>query len=179
MTAPIFEQFVRESLPALMRHGYALTGDTHLAEDLVQDTLVRLAGVWRRVDREGNPLAYARMVMFRIYLSRWRSLRRRPAAQQLVELPAPGDPYAGVDDREALRRGLMALPRLQRAVLVLGYLDDMGDEQIAALLDRRPATIRSLRFRALQALRGRFLTADGRNRVHSGGRSGGRNGGEP
>jgi RNA polymerase sigma-70 factor (sigma-E family) len=165
--ASSFEQFVRDSLPALMRHAYALTGNTHAAEDLVQDTLVRLAGVWRRIDREGNPLAYTRMVMLRIYLSRWRSLRRRPVPQQLVETPAPDDAYAGVDERDSLRRGLMALPRLQRAVLVLGYLDGMADEQIAELLDRRPATIRSLRSRGLQALRGRFsLTEESKVEVH-------------
>ena len=76
MAKPAFEQFVGDSLPALMRHAYALTGDRHAADDLVQDTLVRMAGVWRRIDKDGNPLAYARRVMLRIYLSRWRSGER-------------------------------------------------------------------------------------------------------
>jgi RNA polymerase sigma-70 factor (sigma-E family) len=156
MAKPGFEQFVGASLPALMRHAYALTGDTHASEDLVQDTLVRMAGAWRRIDRDGNPLAYARTVMLRMYVSRWRSLRRRPALQPLVEKAAPGDAYADVDTRESLRRGLAGLPRLQRAVLVLSYLDDMADNDIAELLNRRPATVRSLRFRGLHALRNRF-----------------------
>jgi RNA polymerase sigma-70 factor (sigma-E family) len=160
MAGSSFEQFVGESLPALMRHAYALTGNVHAGEDLVQDTLVRLAGVWGRVDRDGNPLGYARAVMFRTYLSRWRVVRRRPRAEPLVETAAPGDAYADVDARDSLRRGLAHLPRLQRAVLVLTYLDDMADEGIAELLGRRPATIRSLRYRGLQALRSRFL-ADG------------------
>jgi RNA polymerase sigma-70 factor (sigma-E family) len=148
-----FEQFVGQSLPALMRHAYALTGDVHAAEDLVQDTLVRMAGAWRRIDRDGNPLGYARTVMFRIFVSRWRRLRRRPAVQPLVETAASGDAYAEVDVRDSLRRGLAHLPRLQRAVLVLSFLDDMPDAEIAVLLNRRPATIRSLRARGLHALR--------------------------
>ncbi len=160
MAEAAFEQFVGESLPALMRHAYALTGNVHAGEDLVQDTLVRMAGVWRRIDKDGNPLGYARMVMFRTYLSRWRSVRRRPVLQPLVEAAAAGDAYASVDVRDALRRGLADLPRLQRAVLVLSYLDDMADEDIAELLNRRPATIRSLRFRGLQALRNRFSADD-------------------
>jgi DNA-directed RNA polymerase specialized sigma24 family protein len=45
-------------------------------------------------------------------------------------------------------------------VLVLSYLDDLPDENIAALLGRRPATIRSLRFRGLRALRDRFSADD-------------------
>src|SRR5262245_14505225 len=154
-----FEQFVGESLPALTRHAYALTGDRHSSEDLVQDTLVRMAGAWRRIDKEGNPLAYARMVMLRTFISGWRARRRRPAWEPLVEAPADGDPYRGVDVRDSLRRGLAELPRAQRAVLVLTYLDDLPDDDIAQLLNRRPATIRSLRFRGLQALRIR-LSAD-------------------
>ena len=155
MRQPAFEQFVGQSLPALMRHAHALTGDVHASEDLVQDTLVRMAGAWRRVDREGNPLGYARTVMLRLYLSWWRMLRRRPAPRPLVEVAAPHDAFASVDARDALRRGLARLPRLQRAVLVLSYLDDLADEDIAELLNRRPATIR-LRSRGLRALRDRF-----------------------
>jgi RNA polymerase sigma-70 factor (sigma-E family) len=160
MAHSTFEQFVGDSLPALMRHAYALTGSVHAGEDLVQDTLVRMVSVWQRIDRDGNPLAYARMVMFRIYLSRWRSLRRRPVLEPLVETAALGDAYANIDVRDSLRRGLADLPRMQRAVLVLSYLDDMPDEDIAELLGRRPATIRSLRFRGLQALRDRFSADD-------------------
>jgi RNA polymerase sigma-70 factor (sigma-E family) len=155
-----FERFVGESLAALSRHAYALTGDRHSGEDLVQDTLVRVAGAWRRIDKDGNPLAYARTVMFRTYVSGWRARRRRPEWEPLVDVPDAGDPYAAVDVRDSLRRGLATLPRAQRAVLVLTYLDDLCDDDIAELLERRPATIRSLRFRGLQALRTQLAADD-------------------
>lgn len=151
-----FADFVAESLPTLTRYAYALTGERHAAEDLVQDTLVKLSGAWRRVRHDGNPIGYARAVMFRTYVSRWRALRRRPVLQEYQDQPAPGDHYAQVEVRDALRRALAELPRLQRAVLVLGYLDDLADEAIAELLERRPATIRSLRRRGLQTLRKRL-----------------------
>jgi RNA polymerase sigma-70 factor (sigma-E family) len=153
MAVSSFEEFVGESLPALSRYAYALTGNVHAGEDLVQDTLVKLAGAWRRVRRDGNPLGYARAVMFRTYVSRWRSLRRRPAPAEYHDMPAAGDQFADADTRDTLRRVLAGLPRLQRAVLVLTYLDDLADDDIAGLLDRRPATVRSLRLRGLQALR--------------------------
>jgi RNA polymerase sigma-70 factor (sigma-E family) len=153
---PRFAEFVGASLPALTRYGYALTGDAHAGEDLVQDTLVKLAGAWRRIRHDGNPLAYARAVMFRTYVSRWRALRRRPAPVPFGDEPAPGDPYAEIDIRDAVRRALADLTRPQRAVLILSYLDDLPDEEIAELLDRRPATIRSLRHRALRSLRDRL-----------------------
>lgn len=152
-----FTDFVGASLPPLTRYAYALTGDPHAGEDLVQDTLVKLAGAWRRVRHDGNPLGYAKTVMFRTYVSRWRVLRHRPVLQDYRGDEAePGDPYADIESRDVVWRALAGLPRLQRAVLVLGYLDDLADEDIAALLDRRPSTIRSLRHRGLRALRKRL-----------------------
>ncbi|HEX6683278.1 MAG TPA: SigE family RNA polymerase sigma factor [Candidatus Limnocylindrales bacterium] len=156
MRDPSFDDFVGECLPALSRYSYVLTGDVHAAEDLVQDSLVKLAGAWDRVRREGNPLGYARAVMFRTFVSRWRVLRRQPVFEALSDKAGTRDQFAEVDARDALRRAMAGLPRLQRAVLVLGYLDDMTDEDIARLLDRRPATVRSLRHRALHALRSRL-----------------------
>jgi len=87
MRDPGFAEFVGGSLPTLNRYAYALTGNTHAAEDLVQDTLVKLAGAWRRIRHDGNPLGYARAVMFRTYVSRWRGLRRRPALEEYRERP--------------------------------------------------------------------------------------------
>jgi len=157
MPDPKFDDFVGASLPALSRYAYVLTGNVHAGEDLVQDTLVKLAGAWGRVRREGNALGYARAVMFRTFVSRWRVLRRQPKFEPYAESATSGpnedDKYAEIDTRDALRRAVASLPRLQRAVLVLGYLDDLPDEEIARLLERRPATIRSLRHRALTSLR--------------------------
>jgi RNA polymerase sigma-70 factor (sigma-E family) len=149
-----FDEFVRASLPTLSRQAYALTGSVDRGEDLLQDTLVKVARAWRRIRRDdGNALAYTRKAMLNTYLSGWRALRRRgqPVPYE-DDRPAP-DAYGAVDSRDVLRRAMAALPRDQRAVLVLGYLDDLPDEQIAAILDRRPATVRSLRFRALTTLR--------------------------
>lgn len=69
------------------------------------------------------------------------------------ELPAPDDEYATIDTWDQLRRILARLPALQRAVIVLSILDDLPDDEIAVLLDRAPATIRSLRHRGLQTMR--------------------------
>jgi RNA polymerase sigma-70 factor (sigma-E family) len=157
-----FDEFVRNSLPALNRYAYSLTGDRAEAEDLLQDTLLKVSRAWRRIRADGNPLAYARTAMLRTYLSAWRSLLHRPRQVPLDhDLPrAAADPYGHVDARDQLRRGLAELSPGQRAVLVLGYLDDLSDEQIAAVLNRRPATVRSLRLRGLHALR-RHLVGPG------------------
>lgn len=153
MAEPTFEEFVRASLPALGRYAYVLTGDRDAAADLVQDSLERLARAWRRVRADGNPLAYARVVMVRCHVSTWRALSRRPPQAPLHEHPGEADPFAGADARDAVRRALATLPRSQRAVLVLTYLEGRPDVEIAEALGCRAATVRSLRHRALRALR--------------------------
>jgi DNA-directed RNA polymerase specialized sigma24 family protein len=50
-----FEQFVRARTGALLRTAYLLTGDRHRAEDGVQDTMIRVHGQWRRVERADRP----------------------------------------------------------------------------------------------------------------------------
>lgn len=151
-----FEDFVHVSLPTLSRYAHALTGAADRGEDLVQDTLVKVARAWRRIRHDGNALAYARKTMFNTYLSAWSKLRRH-ATVPLSDDRASPDAYGQIDSRDELRRALAGLPRDQRAVLVLGYLDDLSDDRIAEMLDRRPATIRSLRHRGLQALRAHFV----------------------
>jgi RNA polymerase sigma factor (sigma-70 family) len=148
-----FEEFVHGHIGSLRRQASVLTGERHAAEDLVQETLIRVAGAWRRMREDGNPVAYANTVMFRAYVSSWRALRRRPRTVELISEPhAAGDDYATVDNRLLLRQALGKLPRLQRAVLVATYLHDATDDQISVLIARAPSTVRTLRRRGLAAL---------------------------
>jgi RNA polymerase sigma-70 factor (sigma-E family) len=148
-----FDEFVEGHIAALDRYAYALTGDKYAADDLVQETLVRVAGAWRRVRRDGNPAGYATTVMFRTFVSIWRKKRRGPLLVELAVDPASGtDSYAPVEARLVLRLALRSLPRLQQAVLVGTYLRDHTDDEIAEMIGRTPATVRSLRHRALKTL---------------------------
>jgi DNA-directed RNA polymerase specialized sigma24 family protein len=91
--------------------------------------------------------------MFRTHVSLWRRGRTRvPTVALTVEPAADSDGFAAVDARLTLRRALRALPPLQQAVLVATYLRDSADDEIAELVGRSQATVRSLRHRGLKAL---------------------------
>src|SRR5688572_17679568 len=68
-----FHEFVVARTPALSRTAYLLTGDHHLAEDLVQATLFKAAKAWHRI--EGDPEPYVRRILYTENVSWWR--RRR------------------------------------------------------------------------------------------------------
>ena len=148
-----FDEFVHGHIASLDRYAYALTSDRHAADDLVQETLIRVAGAWRRIREDGNPAGYATTVMFRTYVSFWRARRRRPETVELtIEPRSTGDDFATVDTRMQLRQVLRTLPKMQRAVLVATYLQDFSDDEIAHMLGRAASTVRSLRHRGLKTL---------------------------
>ncbi|HEV2888433.1 MAG TPA: SigE family RNA polymerase sigma factor [Jatrophihabitans sp.] len=148
-----FSVFVRSHSTALLRSAYLLTGDRASAEDLVQDTFLRLFPRWSRVVAADVPLAYVRRSMMNNFLN---SRRRAGHEVLLAELPERGyDPdLAGpLSDRELVRGLLADLPPKQRAVLVLRFYDDLSDAQIAAELGCRQGTVRSIVSRSLGVLR--------------------------
>ena len=156
-----FDSFVRAQLPSLTRYAVALTGSRHGAEDLVQETLVRVLGAWRRIRTDGNPAGYATTVMFRVFVSSRRTRHKAPPTVELTfDPPAADDRYGGVDARLTALRNLASLPRLQRAVLVATYLDDHSDDQIAEMIGNSVVNVRQLRHRGLKSLRQR-LEPDG------------------
>jgi RNA polymerase sigma-70 factor (sigma-E family) len=152
-----FEEWVRARTPALARSAFLLTGDVHLAEDLVQDTLVRIADHWHRLKRDGSPDAYTRQVMHRLSIDRWR--RRRARVHEVLHGQGAGAIGAVIDgDDEAADRILVgqALDRLtskQRAVLILRFHHDLSERETAEALGCSISTVKSQTRVALERIR--------------------------
>ncbi|WP_370076520.1 SigE family RNA polymerase sigma factor [Streptacidiphilus sp. MAP12-16] len=137
----------------LYRSACLLTGgDTHLAEDLVQETLGRIFVRWRHVSAADNPVAYAQTMLVHTFLS-WRRLRR--SSEQPIASPpeSPGDGDDDVALRVTLLAALAQLSARDRAVLVLRYWEDRSVEETAAALRLSPGAIRAHALRALARLR--------------------------
>ena len=149
-----YEQFVRARTPALLRCAYLLTGDQHLAEDLVQAALARTHRAWRGLHQSGNAEAYTRKVMYHLQVSWW---RRRRVPERLVSLVP--EQRAGVDladravVRATLRQALARLTANQRAVLVARFFEDRSEADTAELLGVSVGTVKSQTARALHRIR--------------------------
>ena len=158
---PSFEGFVAARGSTLLRHAYVLTGDRHLAEDLVQETLAHLYRRWGRVAATASPEAYVKTSITRQYLSwrRRRSSGERPS-DRLPENPSAFGGTDAIDDDDVIWRLLARLPRKQRAILALRYYDDQSDAQIAEILGVSASTVRSNASRALATLRAQTSPRD-------------------
>jgi len=155
-----FAGFVRENMPALLRTAYLLTGNGQQAEELVQDTLVRLYPKWARVEAADVPLAYVRRSIANAHINQMRrSGRRELAFEQVPERSDPHDALGQLADRDQIWAGLRLLSARQRAALVLRFFEDLSDEQTAAALGCRVGTVRSLVSRGLGTLREQMTEA--------------------
>ncbi|MFJ9342457.1 SigE family RNA polymerase sigma factor [Streptomyces sp. NPDC101733] len=154
-----FREFAEGRAGSLYRSACLLaSGDTHLAEDLVQETLGRMYLIWGRTSRIDNPAAYAQTVLVREFL---KHKRRRSAGERPFAVPAePGGaaaafPVAGADPvlRLTLLEALGHLAPKDRAVLVLRYWEDRSVEETAEAMNVSSAAVRTRSSRALSRLR--------------------------
>ena len=159
-----FADFVRANTPALVRTAYLLTGSAHAAEELVQDTLVRLYPQWERVESADVPLAYVRRSLANHFLNQRRRASSREIVMDLVpDRPADRSSVDDLVDRDEVWALLSTLVARQRAALVLRYYDGLDDSEIAGALGCREGTVRSLISRGLATLRQNARPTAGRN----------------
>lgn len=135
----------------LFRTAYLLSGDRHRAEDLLQETLLKVAARWPRL-RDGDPDAYARTILVRDNISWWRRRRRETVVAAPPQQPA-ADTVDTIDRRLIVARALDRLTARQRAVLVLRYYDDLTESQTAAVLGVSRGTVKTHAHNALARLR--------------------------
>ncbi|MFI8072802.1 MULTISPECIES: SigE family RNA polymerase sigma factor [unclassified Streptomyces] len=148
-----YAEFAAARAGHLYRSACLLTaGDTHLAEDLVQEALGRIYVRWNRISVVGNPAAYAQTVLVRVFLTHQRRRSSRERATDVL----PETAAAGVDTplRLTLLDALARLPAKDRAVVVLRYWEDRSIEETAGVLNASAAAVRTRCTRALKQLRG-------------------------
>ncbi len=150
---------VRVHEQALLRLAYLLCRDSARAEDLVQDALIRVLRRWRSAGVSDHPFAYARKVVINEYLA-WRRLRSATERVGPVDDTQASDPADQIVDRVLMWRLLGDLSPRARAVLVLRYYEQLADDEIAAIVGCRPATVRSIAARALHGLRAHPMLAE-------------------
>jgi RNA polymerase sigma-70 factor (sigma-E family) len=151
---PAFLEFVRSRSAALLRSAYLLTGDRHLAEDLVQTALAKTALRWHRIEHR-NAEAYTRRVLYHEQVDGWR--RKRVAEAFPGDLPDRADRYGSESERSDLKLVVQeALSRLgprQRAVVILRFFEDRTERETAEILGCSIGTVKSQAHRALATLR--------------------------
>jgi len=138
--------------PAVYRAIALYAGDRLLAEDLAQETMLRLWRERSRVSDMDRPDRWALRVAFNLAKSRWRRLRverRDHPRRSVAHHEAGGD----LTDALAVRAAVAALPSRQRAAVVLRYFNDLSVADTALVLRCAEGTVKALTSHAITNLR--------------------------
>jgi RNA polymerase sigma-70 factor (sigma-E family) len=150
------ELYVRYADGAV-RLAYLLTGDVALAEDIVQDAFVRLAGRLIHLRDPGAFEAYLRRTVMNLSRSYFRRRRVERAyltrARGALATQNTRSADSSIEDRDALWHALGALSSRQRVAIVLRFYEDLPEREVADILKCRPGTVKSLVSRGLETMR--------------------------
>ena len=148
MRQPIVQQ-----IPALRRYARALTGDAWAADDLVQDTLERACSKWRLWTAGSDLRAWLFAMMHNLFVNQIRRSVRQGSSVDIDdvanELVAPD---VGLGQTLDLKRCLLCLPPVQRAVLLLVSIEDMSYAEVAVITGVPIGTVMSRLSRARSRL---------------------------
>jgi RNA polymerase sigma-70 factor (sigma-E family) len=149
-----FSAYMAARQPSLLRTAYLLTGDRHTAEDLVQTALAKLYLSWDKVQQREHVDGYVRRILVNENNSLWRRpfKKRETTTSELPETPTQD---AEGPDTE-LWEHVQALPRKQRAAVVLRYYEQLSEAETAAVLGVSVGTVKSQTSRALATMRVRM-----------------------
>jgi RNA polymerase sigma-70 factor (sigma-E family) len=148
-----FADLVETRSTALLRLSFALVGDYQLAQDLLQEALVKTYVAWPRLRELSAAEAYVRRTLVTTAIS-W---RRRPSFHEppIEILPETehGDETDQLNTHGVLWKHVRGLPPRQRAALVLRYYEELSEEETAQLMGCSVGTVKSQVATALGKLR--------------------------
>lgn len=140
--APTFEAVFVAEYPRMVALAAAVTGRRDHAEEIAAEAMARLEASWTKVQGYESPGGWVRRVTINLAVSRKRRLvTESRAIVRLGNRPAPTIAATPAHD-EPIWAAVAALPRRQRAVIALHYLEDRSITEIADICGISPATAR-------------------------------------
>ena len=147
--ADLYDKHVRGAL----RLAVLLTGDAHLAEDLVQDAFVRCFTRFQDLRRPDSFAPYLRRTIVNLSKDHWRKLERERALAHRTPGRGEDSSLDRLTESAVLLDHLQSLPPRQRAAVVLRHCEGFSEREVADVLGTSVKAINSLIARGLATLR--------------------------
>lgn len=145
LSDPEFKQQLGQVIPHLRAFGRSLSGNRDLADDLVQETLLKAWAARKRFQAGTNMRAWTFIILRNLYLSQMRRARFKGewddlVADRLLAAPASQDKHVELAD---MQRALLHLPQPQREALILVGAGGFAYEEAAEICGVAVGTIKS------------------------------------
>lgn len=146
-----FEAFFEAESHALFRRMWLVCGDRGEAEEIVQDSFLRIWERWERLREIDDPTGYLYRTAMNVFRSRYR--RGLLSVRRAVGQVRAHDDFASADARETVREALGTLTPRQRAAIVMTELLGFSSAEAGRVLGVRAGTVRALASQGRAAFR--------------------------
>ena len=160
----LLDQLIERYHYRLLRYLLCLTGSRETAEDLFQETWIRVLERGRQYDGKSKFEAWLFAIARHLVIDLQR--RRQPRYLDLLDTEADGKPESRVEGQpsaselvarretsERVGAAMVGLPATYREVLVLRFQEEMALEEIAEVVAAPLSTVKSRLYRGLEAIR--------------------------
>lgn len=145
--------FCNVEYPRLLGTLTLYCGDRSLAEELTQEALARACASWSKVRRMEAPGPWVNRVAINLANSNFRRRAAEKRAKEKLESRTIPSPSGDLDIEMVLRQEVAALPKRQRAALVLRYYGDLSVAATAEALSTSEGSVKRLTHEAIDTLR--------------------------
>ncbi|MBN1853804.1 MAG: sigma-70 family RNA polymerase sigma factor [Pirellulales bacterium] len=152
----VLDRLVREHLPATLRFATRLTGDPEQAEEIVQESLMRVVGGWRSLRDVVSFRAWLWQIVMNVFRDHMRRVRDISLLPDSLPDQGAGDPFRHAVENElqcAVADHIARLPDRQREVLVLMTYEQFSPEEVSKMLGISTANVYTTLHMARKKLR--------------------------
>ena len=160
----VLDALIEQYQHRLLRYLIHLTNDRATAEDLFQETWIRVLEKGHQYDGKSRFATWLMTIAHNVAIDHLR--KRRPASldemrdeedaapfEPVAADPSPFEQMSALEDRTRIHAALEQIPTIFREVLVLRFQEQMKLEEIAKLINIPLATVKTRLYRGEQALR--------------------------
>lgn len=152
--ASAFAALYREAAPAVFAYALSVLKNQESAEDITQETFLKVRGAAHLYKKQGKPLAFLFTIARNLCLMQLRKARRVIPAEDPETLFAPEIwPAADAEDRLVLEEAFRVLGDTERQVILLHAVTGLKHREIASLLDLPLGTVLTGYHRGIRKLR--------------------------
>lgn len=161
-----FEGEAARLRPILLRIAMSITGSADDADDIAQETLLKLWFLRDKIDEYTCIDAPARIIARNLSLNALRNRRHTTSIEGCEHLFFAEDVLAKAEITEEMTQAIGRLPNTEQAVLKMKHLEGMETEEIAKLIGSSPGAVRSALSRARQRIRQLFTQQTHQKQQH-------------
>ncbi len=157
MNAQRFKEIFIPYHQKLYRIAYRIIEDTYLAEDLVQDTYVKLWSQRDRLKSIQNMEAYAVIVLRNSCMDYIKQNKKEQKIKQMTEKPIVVENADWTDEAEFIKKIIDALPQQQKIAFWMKHWEEYPNKVIEETLGVSAVNLRVILSRARKTIKDQFL----------------------